>query len=127
MRRVPSSTIGRLSSSHSLLLPIILTAGNVMFNVIANSAFKLSSQGRTLREFLMWQVVGNLSGFIAVLIFTLLLRYLPLHVAFPLIQGLAIIGIQVAAASWLFHESISPAHWLGTGLIIAGILILGSR
>ncbi|MGC8827965.1 MAG: EamA family transporter, partial [Anaerolineae bacterium] len=94
---------------------------------IANSAFKLSSQGRTPREFLLWQVVGNLSGFIAVLIFTLLLRYLPLHVAFPLIQGLAIIGIQVAAASWLFHEVISPAHWLGTGLIIAGILILGSR
>ncbi len=70
---------------------------------------------------------GQPLGFIAVLIFTLLLRYLPLHIAFPLVQGLAIIGIQVIAASWLFHEGISPAYWLGTALIVAGILILGSR
>lgn len=126
MGRIPRGTIGRLLS-HSLAMPVILTAGNVLFNVIANSAFKLSSQGRTWREFLLWQVVGNLSGFTAVLIFTFLLRYLPLHIAFPLVQGLAIIGIQVIAASWLFHEGISPAHWLGTALIIAGIFILGSR
>jgi multidrug transporter EmrE-like cation transporter len=126
MHRLPFASGGRLVSQ-ALVMPVILTAGNVLFNVIANSSFKLSSQGRSWREFLLWQVVGNLSGFIAVLIFTFLLRYLPLHVAFPLIQGLAIIGIQVAAASWLFHEVISPAHWVGTALIIFGILILGSR
>lgn len=126
MQRISFSGAGR-SFSHTLAVPVILTASNVLFNVIANSSFKLSSQGCTWREFLLWQLIGNLSGFIAVLIFTLLLRYLPLHVAFPLIQGLAIIGIQVVAASWLFHESITPAHWLGTTLIIAGIVILGGR
>lgn len=126
MHRLPFASGGRLVSP-ALVMPVILTVGNVLFNVIANSSFKLSSQGRSWREFLLWQVVGNLSGFIGVLIFTFLLRYLPLHVAFPLIQGLAIIGIQVVAASWLFHEAISPAHWVGTALIIFGILILGSR
>lgn len=61
MKRIASSSASRLLS-HSLAVPVVLTAGNVLFNVIANSAFKLSSQGRTWREFLLWQVVGNLSG-----------------------------------------------------------------
>jgi hypothetical protein len=37
-----------------------------------------------------------------------LLKYLPLLVAQPMVQGLAILGVQIFAARLFFHESISP-------------------
>ncbi|MGQ9600702.1 MAG: SMR family transporter [Anaerolineae bacterium] len=105
----------------------VLTAANLLFNIVANASFKASADSRTWRDFLFWQIVGNLAGLITVLTLTGLLRYLPLHVAFPLTTGLMVIGVQVGAAHWLFHESISPSQWLGTGLVTAGILIIGTR
>lgn len=105
----------------------VLTAANLLFNIVANASFKASADSRTWRDFLFWQIVGNLAGLITVLTLTGLLRYLPLHVAFPLTTGLMVIGVQVGAAHWLFHESISPSQWLGTGLVTAGILLIGTR
>lgn len=104
-----------------------LTAANLLFNIVANASFKVSADSRTWRDFLFWQIVGNLAGLITVLTLTGLLRYLPLHVAFPLTTGLMVIGVQVGAAHWLFQESITPGQWIGTGLVVAGILIIGTR
>ncbi|MBC7257480.1 MAG: hypothetical protein H5T66_15385, partial [Chloroflexi bacterium] len=74
-----------------------------------------------------WQVVGNLAGFLGVLSLTGLLRLVPLHVAYPLTVGLAVVGVQVVAAGALFRETISPAQWVGTGLIVLGILLIGGH
>ena len=75
---------------------VALVGGNLLFNVLANASFKVSADSRTWREFLLWQVVGNLAGLVTVLTLTGLLRHMPLHVAFPLTTGLAVIGVQVA-------------------------------
>ncbi len=110
--------------------PVVVTAlvgTNLLFNIIANASFKLSATSPTWRGFLTWQVVGNLAGFITVLTLTGLLRLIPLSIAFPLTTGLAVIGVQVVAARLFFHESVTPAQWLGTFLIVAGILIIGGR
>lgn len=104
--------------------PAALLAGNLLFNIMANASFKLSAAAEGWRSFVTWQVIGNLAGFITVLTFTGLLRYLPLHVAYPLTAGLAVIGVQVAAARWLFGEAISPGQWLGTLLVVAGIVLV---
>jgi len=61
---------------------------------------------------------------ITVLTLTWLLRYLPLHVAYPVTAGLAMIGVQVAAARWLFGEAISAGQWLGTLLVVTGIVLI---
>jgi len=109
-------------------MPVVaLVGGNLLFSVLAQVGFKLSADSRTWRTFLLWQVLGNLSGFLGVLALTGLLRYLPLHIAFPLTTGLAVIGVQVIAAGWLFHEPISPRQWVGTCLIVGGILLIGER
>jgi len=105
----------------------LLTGGNLLFNVIANASFKLSADSRTWRPFLAWQIAGNLSGLITVLTLTALLRYLPLHVAFPLTMGLTVIGVQVIAAYGLFHEPIGASQWLGTLFVVVGILLIGAR
>jgi multidrug transporter EmrE-like cation transporter len=111
----------------NVVVPASLIGGNLLFNIIANASFKLSAGSPTWRGFLVWQVVGNLAGFITVLTLTGLLRFVPLRVAYPVTAGLAVIGVQVAAARLLFHEPISPTQWMGTLLVLVGILLVGGR
>ncbi len=97
---------------------------NLLFNILANTSFKVSAFSSSWRGFLTWQVIGNLAGFITVLTLTGLLRYIPLSAAFPMTTGLSIVGVQVIAAYFYFHESISAAQWLGTLLIIIGVFLV---
>jgi hypothetical protein len=46
-----------------------------------------------------------------------LLRFVPLHIATPVTAALAVIGVQIVAADWFFHEHITPAQWLGILLV----------
>lgn len=110
---------------NTLVLALIL--GNLLFNILANASFKVSAESSNLRSFLFWQVIGNLAGFITVITLTWLLRYIPLHVAFPLTTGLAVIGVQIVAGMLLFGETISFNQWLGTILVVLGIALLSGR
>jgi multidrug transporter EmrE-like cation transporter len=114
--------LGRVSLSTTILL---LT--NLAFNILANASFKYSAFSRDWHHFLAWQILGNLAGFITVITLTGLLRFIPLSVAFPVTTGLAVIGVQIASARFLFGESVSPAQWLGTLLIVAGIWFIGAK
>jgi multidrug transporter EmrE-like cation transporter len=114
---------GALLGKASLVV-LGLVAANLAFNVLSNASFKLSIAGGW-RTFLVWQVIGNLSGLVTVLTLTWLLRYIPLHTAFPVTTGLAVLGVQIFAAAWYFHESIGPAQWLGAVLVSLGIIIIG--
>ena len=114
-------------AAHQVAILIFLLSANLVFNIIAGASFKLSAVSPTWRGFLIWQVVGNLAGFITVLALTGMLRYIPLSVAYPITTGLAVLGVQVAAARLWFHESISPAQWLGALLVVIGILLVGGR
>jgi len=113
-------------SGHAFVLTALIVA-NLLFNIVAQAGFKLSANSPNWRGFLVWQIVGNLAGFITVLTLTGLLRFIPLSVAYPLTVGLAVIGVQVAAARLLFHETITPAQWLGTLLITLGVVLVCKR
>jgi multidrug transporter EmrE-like cation transporter len=114
-------------TSPSVALTFLLFGANLLFNIIANSSFKVSAGSSNWRGFLFWQVTGNLAGLVTVLTLTALLRSVPLRVAFPVTVGLAVIGVQVVGARLLFHEPISPAQWMGTLLVVAGIALIGGR
>jgi len=115
----------RLRSTSAITLALV--SSNLLFNIIANASFKVSASSPTWRGFLTWQVLGNLAGFITVLTLTGLLRYIPLHVAYPITTGLAVFGVQIVAAKALFHEPITPGQWLGTALLAVGIALVGRR
>ena len=106
------------------LILLVLLALNLVFSIVANAAFRVSAHSGSWRDVVVWQVVGNLSGFVTVVTLTGLLRYTPLSIAFPLTTGLSIIGVQIVAAKWLFHEPIAPMQWVGSMLIVAGIFLL---
>jgi len=116
-----------MSPESSSGLVVALIGANLLFNIVANASFKQSASSSNWRGFLTWQVVGNLAGFITVLTLTGLLRYIPLHIAYSVVTGLAVVGVQVVAAALLFHETITVGQWLGTLLIVAGILLIGTR
>ena len=97
---------------------------NLAFNILSNASFRISALSPTWRGILSWQVIGNLAGLVTVITLTVLLRYLPLSVAFPLTTGLTVLGVQMVAASWIFHEPISSRQWLGTLAVVLGILLI---
>ncbi len=106
------------------LIAFWLIVINLAFNVASNAGFRMSAFSGSWRGFLVWQVVGNVAGLITVLTLTALLRYIPLGVAFSLTTGLAIIGVQLIAAVWLFHEPMSLRQWFGTLTIVVGIWLI---
>jgi len=53
----------------------------------------------------------------------LLIRALPLSVAFPVSAGALIIGTQIAGAAYL-RESLTKIHLLGVAAIMAGIVLI---
>ncbi len=109
------------------LLTFVLFLANFLFNVISNASFKFSAQSPNWNGIIAWQVVGNLAGFITVITLTLLLRNTSLNVVYPITAGLSVVGVQVFAAWLLFHEPISPVKWLGTLLIVLGIILVGAQ
>jgi len=127
MFRVNLRTVTQTLPARNVTETLVLFSANLLFNVIANASFKFSVTHPTWRSFLTWQVIGNIAGFITVLTLTGLLRFIPLHVAFPVTTGMTMIGLQVLAARLLFHEQISPAQWLGTFLVVIGIMLIGGR
>ena len=121
-QRFRPSTIP-LTQGHTPIIAGLLLL-NLVFNILGNASFKLSALAANWKGLVGWQVVGNLAGFITVLTLTGLLKYLPLHVAQPMVQGLAIIGVQIVASKLFFHEAISPAQWIGMLLIVGGIILI---
>ena len=106
---------------------LALILAYIALAVLANTGFKLSADSSPCKRFLLWQIVGNLSGFLSVLSLTALFRLIPMHVAFPVTQALAVVAVQVLAARLLFRETIAPLQWAGTALLIAGIARVTAR
>ncbi|MGQ9778694.1 MAG: hypothetical protein ACUVRM_02285 [Bacillota bacterium] len=125
MARVFVQSEPRALSAPNNVTTLALLGANLFFNMVANAGFKLAAMSTTWRSFLAWQVVGNLAGFITVLTLTGLLRYLPLHVAYPVTAGLTALGVQVVVARLVFGETISSTRWLGSLLVAVGIVLIG--
>ena len=113
-----------LQGANVSAIVVALVTLNLIFSILANAAFRISAQSASWREVVNWQVVGNLAGFITVIALTVLLRYTPLSVAFPLTTGINILGVQIVAARWLFDEPINSTQWVGSLLICAGVFLV---
>jgi multidrug transporter EmrE-like cation transporter len=97
----------------------------LVFVTGANILLKFSAGAEGVLPFLLFQAGGNLAGLVGVLAYTALLRDMPLHVAFPLSRGLAILGVQVGASVLVFHETFRLTEAAGAILVAAGIIFVG--
>lgn len=96
------------------------------FVTAANALLKLSADANGVWLFVAFQAGGNLAGLAGVLAYTGLLRRMPLHVAFPLSRGAAVLGVQLAAAVFFFHERFSLTEAAGAAVVAAGIILVGA-
>ncbi len=102
----------------------VFIAGNLAAILASNVGIRLSAWAPNWRGFLAWQIFGNLTGFVGVLCFTALMRYVPLNVGLGVTAGLGFVLVQVVGARFYFHEPISTAQWLGTSLVALGIILI---
>jgi len=102
----------------------MLAIANVAFNVVSNVGFKKSSLSHQWQGFLGWQIVGNLAGFLSVIAFTFLLRYISMNLALAVQFGIGFVFVQVIGAQLIFKETITIAQWLGVSVIFLGILLV---
>jgi multidrug transporter EmrE-like cation transporter len=125
-RTALNSGVAALSNRTGIVV-IAFMLGNLLFNIFANTSFKFSVTNTNWRGFLAWQVIGNISGFLSVLTLTGAMRFIPLHIAYPVSAGLAVIGVQVLGSRLILHEAISPQQWAGSALVVVGIVLIGGR
>ncbi len=105
----------------------LLILGNTIFNVSGNVFIKMSADSADAGGFALWQVIGNLLTGIGVASYSLSMKKLPLHIAYPLAQGLQVLGVTIVAGLIIFQESISLLNWAGVALITAGIVIFSLK
>lgn len=84
---------------------------------------KQATHGRGVRHVVSWLAFSVVLLVCALLLWLLVLQRIPVSVAYPMLS-LNFIFITVAAR-FIWHEPVSPRHWLGMVFIICGITILG--
>ncbi len=107
-----------------LPVPVFLL-GTIFFQAAAHIFLKYSAGASSVRIFIVFQSVGNLAGLFGALTYTGVLAKLPLHLAFPLTQGLVALGVLFVGSYCIFHESFSRKQLVGCSLVLAGCLLLG--
>ncbi len=105
---------------------VALVVTNLAGVVASNIGIRLSAWAPDWRGLVAWQAVGHLSGFVAVLAFTALLRFVPLNVGHGLTAGLGFVLVQVVAARVVFHEPATPLQWFGVAAVALGIALIAS-
>lgn len=105
------------------MIVALLMAANMLANTAAHIMFKRSAAGDGAKKFLFWQVAGNLAAFAALVCYTLLLKRMPLHTAYPVTEGLTAVGVLLVGSLLVFKEKIRPLAWAGACLVLAGIVL----
>jgi multidrug transporter EmrE-like cation transporter len=105
------------------VIVVLLLAANMAANTVAHIFLKRSAAGVGAKRFLFWQAAGNIVSFLGVITYTVLLKRMPLHAAYPLTEGLTAIGVLVAGSLLFYKEAIRPIAWAGAGLVLAGVVL----
>jgi drug/metabolite transporter (DMT)-like permease len=103
---------------------VLMIAGTVAGNIFMKLGASVPLADRPLFGIVAWQSCAGVAVFAAaVIIYSILLQWMPLNVAqsFAALQFVAVI----IASTWFLGEPISLLRWLGIGLIVAGIVAVG--
>jgi multidrug transporter EmrE-like cation transporter len=118
-RRLPRNRVMRI-----LLAFAVMIACTVIGNIFMKLGASVPLADRPLFGIVAWQSCAGVAVFVAaVIIYSILLQWMPLNVAqsFAALQFVAVI----IASTWFLGEPISLLRWLGIGLIVAGIVAVG--
>ena len=118
---------------------LILFAIAMAFDTAGNLLLKLGMNDFAVSRLIGWRglwanvkqaiaskilILGALSMVCEVIVWFGFLSITPLNVAGPMASANNV--FILLASSWLLKERVSPKRWLGVGLIITGMLFVGS-
>ena len=104
--------------SMMVVMALLLT---VTFEVSEQLCWTMKSRG--VRRGWIWIAAGLITHFAHLAAWFVLLKLLPLSVALPL-TGLDYVGVALLS-SWVFSERLDWRRWLGTWLIVIGMVLVG--
>ncbi|HWB65138.1 MAG TPA: SMR family transporter [Chitinophagales bacterium] len=104
-----------------------LLYSSIVFNVLTNIGFKLSSlnEGAPVKKW-GWFSIGLVFGLINSYLFTESLKYVPLQTASAIFFSLTILGLFLAS-HFMFNETFPVERLIGGGLIIAGVIVISLK
>lgn len=70
-----------------------------------------------------WVQLGIVCYVLAFVFWMLILDKMDLSLAFPL-SAMVYVVVMIASAVGL-HETLTPLHWVGVALIVAGVIVMG--
>jgi len=86
--------------------------------------FKYASGAQNLKSTVLWFLGAGVAGTVSMVLYTWLLRHLPLHVGYAALFGLGFVVVQVVAAKLILKEAVSPLQWIGGAVMVAGIFMI---
>ena len=86
-------------------------------------ATRPAKAGRRGAHIMLWLGLAGLALGSGMLVWLVVLQRLPVGVAYPMLS-LNFVWVTLAAKI-VWHEPVTLRHWLGVGLIIVGVILLG--
>ncbi|MBW3505502.1 4-amino-4-deoxy-L-arabinose-phosphoundecaprenol flippase subunit ArnE [Pseudomonas sp. NKUCC02_KPG] len=108
-----------------LLLGCLLTCAGQIAQKYAVEGWRGIESGVTQKLRSPWLWLALLCLGLGLLVWLLVLQRLEVGIAYPMLS-LNFVLITLVAR-YLFKESIDRRHWLGVGLVIAGVILLGQQ
>jgi len=110
----------------TLKIALMVGVGAVAIAALAASqiGFKYASGAQGVKATILWFAVAGVAGTVSMIFYTLLLRYVPLHVGYAVLFGLGFVVVQVVAAKFILKEPVSLIQWIGGALMVAGIALI---
>jgi len=102
----------------ALVTVVVISLGQLLFKVAGIEIQK--AQSWLAPRVLLTVAAAGVIYVAATLIWINLLRYVPLNKAYVFV-ALSFVLVPLAS-HFLFHESLTVGHWLGTALVVAGIV-----
>ncbi|MFG6655785.1 4-amino-4-deoxy-L-arabinose-phosphoundecaprenol flippase subunit ArnE [Scandinavium sp. M-37] len=107
-------------TTFALLLASLLSCVGMLCQ---KQATRPAKSGRRGPHLVLWLGLALLALGFGMALWLVVLQRLPVGIAYPMLS-LNFVWVTLAAR-FIWHEPVSQRHWLGVGLIILGIVILG--
>ncbi|PJZ02971.1 4-amino-4-deoxy-L-arabinose-phospho-UDP flippase [Pantoea rodasii] len=77
------------------------------------------------KRLILWIALSILLLGVAMLLWLWVLRLVPVSIAYPMLSlNFVLVAI---AARWIWRETYTLQQWIGTGIIVAGVALMGSH
>ncbi|NLI99289.1 EamA family transporter [bacterium] len=107
-----------------IIWTVVLAALVVVIHAAGQIGFKQASNAQNLKWAIVWFLGGGAVGTIAMILYVVLLRYIPVYMAYAINYGLGLVLVQLVISKFIFKEPVTVLQWIGGAVVVIGIAML---